>query len=185
MTKYKEKDHDWSVGRGYGCISLNKEDGTLSGTVKTQNGFVEVYSQGCSGYVPSTTLEFIFNSRGYSRIINRHYSSRYLVTVAKKFAKEIVEKYKTSRISYATQVLLAIYDFQKEHNRGIRFNELIEKTGLNQAIVSKSFDYHMDRGIIKDEWAIVDGNHCKLIFITKHTMETLEERIQQVKEWLE
>lgn len=185
MAKLKVETHDYTIGRGHGSIGLNKEDGTLDGTVYTPHGIVKVYSQGIKGLNPSTYLEYVFDGRGYTRHINQYYSSRYLVTIAKNFVKEIYDKCTSPRISYATQVLIAIYDFQNEHDRGIRFNELVEVTGIDRAIVSKAFDYHMDHGMIKDDWAIIDGNHCKVIFMTKHTMEDLKERIEQVKTWME
>lgn len=59
------------------------------------------------------------------------------------------------KISYRTQVLLHIFEFQKEHGRGIGFNELVEKTKLDRVIVSKSFDSLWDMGIIED---IMDGH---------------------------
>ncbi|MCK4544176.1 hypothetical protein KAU43_01430 [candidate division WOR-3 bacterium] len=185
MAKFEVKTHDYPIGRGHGSIGIDKEDGSFSGTVYTPHGIVKVYSQGIKGLMPSTLMEFVFDGKGYTRHLNRYYKSRYLVTLAKAFAKEIHKKCTYPRISYATQVLIAIYDFQNENGRGIGFNELVEYTGLDRAIVSKAFDYHMDHGIIKDDWAVVDGMNCKVIFMTKHTMEDLKERIEQVKMWLE
>ena len=185
MVKLKVKTHEHSIGRGHGSIGLDKEDGTFNGTVYTPHGIVKVYSQGIKGLIPSTFMEFVFDGKNHVRHFNRYYKSRYLVTLAKAFAKEIHKKHTHPRISYATQVLIAIYDFQNENGRGIGFDELVEYTGIDRAIVSKAFDYHMDRAIIKDDWAIVDGKHRKVIFMTKHTMEDLKERIETVKAWME
>lgn len=179
--KVKIEEHYWSVGRGFGSTSEDK-DGDIDGTIYTHHGLVKVWSGKQGG---STFIEFVFDGVCYVKRFNRFYSSRYLVTLAKAFAKEIYKKNTYPRISYATQVLIAIYDFQNENGRGIQFNELVEVTGLDRAIVSKSFDYHMDRAIIKDDWAVVDGMNCKVIFMTKHTMEDLKERIETVKAWLE
>lgn len=184
--KLKITTNTYAISRGHGSIGIDKEDGTLNGTVYTPHRIVKVYSQGNkNGLSPSTFMEFVFDGKGYTRYLNRYYKSRYLVTLAKAFAKEIHKRYIYQRISYATQVLIAIYDFQNENDRGIGFNELVEYTGLDRAIVSKSFDYHMDRAIIKDGWTIIDGMNCKVIFMTKHTMEDLKERIENVKLWLE
>ena len=43
-------------------------------------------------------------------------------------------------VNLGTRILFAIYNFEIGHGRGPTFNELIEVTGLERDIVSKSID---------------------------------------------
>ena len=93
MKKLKVNDNRHSIGEGYSNIHHNKEYDYLDGIVYTKHGIVSVYSQGDDRFTHSTFLCFAVNGRCYTRRINRRYSKRYLVTLAKRFADEIMKSY--------------------------------------------------------------------------------------------
>lgn len=66
----------------------NKHD-NWEGCVVTPNGIVAVYSQGGIDETPSTSLDFVWEGRLYSRRIPRRYSRSGLVTIANRYAAEI------------------------------------------------------------------------------------------------
>ena len=173
--KLKVRTHDWDVGKGFGSTSENDEE--ISGDIYTSNGLVKVWS-GRDGKV--TFIEFVYRGRYYVKRINRFYSSRYLVTLAKRFSNEIIVRHGHNKVSYRTQVLIHIFEFKKRHKRGIGFNELVESTGLSRAIVSKSHDSLSDMGIIYDDWVTVDGKHMKALFITPASLKFVGGMIQDL-----
>lgn len=65
--------------------------GYLEGCVITPHGIVAVYSQGGENEVPSTNLTFVYEGRVYSRTIPKSYTQRGLVTVANRYAQEVIE----------------------------------------------------------------------------------------------
>ena len=69
------------------------------------------------------------------------------------------------KISFRTQVLLTIHDFQTEYGHGIQFNQLHKRSGLDRVIVSKSFDSLMDMGMIEDQWMLENCKWNKVIRI--------------------
>lgn len=63
----------------------------IDGIVGTQHGFVEVMSQ--NGKAACSQVRFIWRGRAYSRTFSgAAYSSRFLVTLANRYAHEIVEQ---------------------------------------------------------------------------------------------
>jgi len=91
----KNKVHKWNMRR-HGNINWIRtrklDDGTTyeDGCVITPFGIVSLYSQGDEKYFPNTDLRFVHNGTHYSRSIQKRYSKRYLVTLAHRFAKDIV-----------------------------------------------------------------------------------------------
>jgi hypothetical protein len=61
------------------------------GFVMTEYGTVGIYVQGSEKYTPHTKLEFACGKTVYVRSFNERYSKRRIVTLAKRFAKEISE----------------------------------------------------------------------------------------------
>lgn len=76
------------ANRGFSRI---KDHGNyLLGEVVTPHGVVIAYSQGYSdGDFKYSRLDLSHKGTHYMRNIDRSYSSQYLVTLAKRFAKEI------------------------------------------------------------------------------------------------
>lgn len=60
------------------------------GYVTTRYGYVYVWARTWNGYEKTTRLQFIRSGRQYSRYIADIYQPRYLVTLARRFAAEIV-----------------------------------------------------------------------------------------------
>jgi len=91
---------NWDVGRVRGCIETrtyrngNRDDlmdTYLDGTVITPHGYVEVMAYTYPNF-SVTRLDFIWKGRMYSRSFrSKRYSKRYCVTLAKKFAEDVVE----------------------------------------------------------------------------------------------
>lgn len=86
------------------------------------------------------------------------------------------------KLSYRTQVLMKIFEFQTEHGRGILFNELLETTGLDREIVSKCFDSLWDKHWIEDKMDTIDGMHSKVIFIPEEVMPFVKEILDDITE---
>ncbi|BCM88767.1 hypothetical protein IAD21_00609 [Abditibacteriota bacterium] len=81
---------DYAITRPWGTISTEKSlDGRhyYEGYAVTHFGFVMVYSQSHKDY---TSLQFVHEGRMWYRTFQRFYSPRYLVTLADRFAREIV-----------------------------------------------------------------------------------------------
>lgn len=66
------------------------ENTLQDGYVVTRWGFVKIDSRH-TGRIIGTTLCFAYDGFFYSRSINRFFSTRYLITLANRFAREIVE----------------------------------------------------------------------------------------------
>lgn len=83
--KVQPQDDNWLIGNG--CSSVYDDPcGYTTGTVKTFHGIVAVYSQEPD---PVTVVEIVINGRCYRRTIEKSYSHRGLVTLAKRFAHEV------------------------------------------------------------------------------------------------
>lgn len=65
-------------------------DGYLEGCVITPHGIVAVYSQGSATETPSTNLTFVYGGRVYQRTIPKRYTKRGLVTVANRYAGDVI-----------------------------------------------------------------------------------------------
>lgn len=80
---------------GYNSLTREDSDGSfvVDGYAGTHNGFVRVYS---SKTIESgdawTVLDFIFQGRIFSYSEEKFYQPRYLVTLAKRFAEEVVQQ---------------------------------------------------------------------------------------------
>jgi hypothetical protein len=70
----------WKHPRGY-----------LEGCVITKHGIVSVYCQSGPDEVHHTALNFVHNGRLYSRGIDKSFTQRGLVTIANRFAHEVVD----------------------------------------------------------------------------------------------
>lgn len=80
-----KREWNWKVSAHGGRIGRHPEYDYLSGDVPTPLGYVQVYSDPRG----VTTLQCIVNGREYTRSIDEFYSSRYLVTLAQRYIKEI------------------------------------------------------------------------------------------------
>lgn len=83
-----------SVGRGFGRISQAGEgDETyLIGAVFTPQAIVSVYSQGGPNFNHHTRLDFVHRGTMHMRSINRRFTKRGLVTIAKRFVRDVLVK---------------------------------------------------------------------------------------------
>ena len=88
--KVEIQDEKHSMKNGYGRIT--EYDSYRKGTVLTHHGIVEVYSM--FGYWPGivkhTSLDMMHKGYLHTRTFNRSYSARYLVTLAKRFAEDVL-----------------------------------------------------------------------------------------------
>lgn len=95
MKKLEVKDENYCIGRGYGNTSKTDDDHSTEhdGFVLTKYGFVKVYSNIYKTHKKDqwTFIEIIKDRRLYVRRFNRFYSTRFLVTLAKRFAEDIFE----------------------------------------------------------------------------------------------
>jgi len=92
--KIKVRDTYWNVYRGFSQISEKKKWGYRSGVVYTKHGIVKVYTQWDQNPKSRFTLiEFVVGGVCYTQHYNKEYTDRYLVTLAKRFAKEMTEKH--------------------------------------------------------------------------------------------
>ncbi len=82
----------------YGIWDIEWEDGRnyAKGQVATPHGFVLVYSE--KGERSYTCLRFIWNGIEYYRGFAKSYSQPYLVTLARRYAEEIVIKSQQSNL---------------------------------------------------------------------------------------
>ncbi len=86
-------DDTMAIGRSYGCTENRNDNAWTDGTVVTNHGIVSVYAQGGDESFHYTRLDFAWKGRLYMRNFkNKRYSRRGLVTIATKFAAEIVKK---------------------------------------------------------------------------------------------
>jgi len=93
MTKKKleTNEYRWSTKDAYSRVTEKKWSGGtfLTGEIATKHGFVMACTQGDFN-MPLTKLEFVWNGFCYVKQWNRNYSKRYITTLAKRFADEIV-----------------------------------------------------------------------------------------------
>lgn len=83
-------NHNWKISGPCGCGIFIHDGITVRGYVTTRNGIVHV-----NAYNKISIFAFGWEGREYSRIITgQHYSEKFLVTLARRFAEEIVEKNK-------------------------------------------------------------------------------------------
>jgi len=79
-------DDEWSISESYSHFT--KDDNEfgywVEGIISTKYGYVTAYAQ--EGH---TDLRFIWDGRMYSRGWQREYSQQYIVTLAKRFVREI------------------------------------------------------------------------------------------------
>lgn len=92
MKKLKIFDDKMTVSRGFSRIHKHENSSYLTGEVATPQGFTSVYTQGDNVHFPHTRIDFVHKGVLYMRNIEKRYSAQYLVTLAKRFAKEIVNK---------------------------------------------------------------------------------------------
>jgi hypothetical protein len=86
-------DDSMALQRPHSRISVGQPPrGWTDGAVFTCHGIVLVYAQGDDEYTHHTRLDFVWQGRLYMRDFNgKRYSPRGLVTLADRFAAEIVE----------------------------------------------------------------------------------------------
>lgn len=96
MKKLEVENEDWGIGKGYGCITKSDDEHSTEndGFVLTNYGYVKVYSVKYKLHKtqPCTFIEMIKDGRLRVRRFNRFYSSRFLVTLAKRFAKDVFKE---------------------------------------------------------------------------------------------
>ena len=87
-------DESMSLQRPCSRLHDRKEyGGWTEGDILTRDGIVSVYAQGGDGNEKHTRLDFALNGRLYMRHFHRkRYSHRGLVTIAARFAAEIVSQ---------------------------------------------------------------------------------------------
>jgi len=94
------RDSSLSISRPRGRIQLHEKESLgipvfLSGSVLTPNGIVDVLSRHRSAGSWSfeyTTLDMVVGGRWHMRFFERAYSAQYLVTLADRFAREVVAR---------------------------------------------------------------------------------------------
>jgi|GEM_PF-2930169 len=93
----KMYDDSISVGSVHSQVKLNP-NGWTDGCVLTPHGIVYTYAQGDDTNVDHTRLDFVYAGRLYMRNFSgKRYSPRGIVTIAKRFAKEITENGRVER----------------------------------------------------------------------------------------
>jgi hypothetical protein len=86
-----EITHEWSWGVKQEWRSrLDNRNGYTKGIVITPFGYVDVYAQGDENHFHHTELRFIHCQREYVRSYKKRYSHRYIVTLSRKFIKDIL-----------------------------------------------------------------------------------------------
>lgn len=91
MKKVNHEDDHWALGKAYGMFHMTGFDYDL-GDVATKYGFVTAYAQGDDERWHLTELRFCYLGRIYTRTWrDRRYSQKYMVTLARRFADEIVQ----------------------------------------------------------------------------------------------
>ena len=100
--KYQDRSYSLypTTGGGRG-IKVERSEGDkyfhkeVSGWVETPNGFVRIYASWFKQYGvrerEDSNLEMIKDGKMHYRRFDRIYSPRYLVTLAKRFSKELFE----------------------------------------------------------------------------------------------
>lgn len=89
------KEYDWDIGKGYGVTKDSNDEYSMENTgyVLTHYGIAKVTSihwhRNKDEY---SIIEMIKDGRMHIRQFNKFYSRRYLVTLAKRFAKDLFEK---------------------------------------------------------------------------------------------
>lgn len=90
MPKTTVSDHSFLMGRDTFNWSEVRPEGWTTGCIVTPHGIVRVYAQGDDEHCHTTSLTIVHDGRLHSRDFHgKRYSSRGIVTVAKKFAKDI------------------------------------------------------------------------------------------------
>lgn len=88
-----QQDNDWFVyPRGHMTrnTTTNGKADYYTGSVYTWHGIVHAYTQGDEDNFEITILDFIYQGRHYRRRFLKRYSKRYIVTLARRFAREKV-----------------------------------------------------------------------------------------------
>jgi len=90
------------------------------------------------------------------------------------------------KISYRTQVLFCILEFQEEYGHGIGFNQLVERCGLERKIVSMSHDSLYDMGLVNDIMHFDEKSktYSKVMEITKGSIDFVRNSREKIKEEL-
>jgi hypothetical protein len=90
MTKVVPHTSDgWAVSEGT-SLHRDKEHNYTSGIIRTRMGIVDVYAQS-DNWGPVTMMEIIHAGRTYRRHWKCTYTERYMVTLAKRFYKEVID----------------------------------------------------------------------------------------------
>ena len=102
MEKYKDSDYAIAMNHcsGYDLNekkevdSSGKEYRIVNGSVETIYGYVKVSTawSGSDKVYNISCLQFIKDSRVYTRYFKKNYSAQFLVTKAKEFAEELSNK---------------------------------------------------------------------------------------------
>jgi len=90
----KPQDGESAVYEMSAWDKIVEKDDYDSGLVRTRNGIVEVYAHQSTPFRASgyTRLWFIHAGRMHCRCYDAHYSRRYLVTLAKRFARDVTDR---------------------------------------------------------------------------------------------
>ena len=87
-------------------------------------------------------------------------------------------------ISYRTQTLMTLRNLEKEFNRPVLFDELIDNCDYDISIVSKSLDSLDDAGLIEQmgaKWIVVNGKYAKGISTTKDSRPFIDDVIKMIE----
>lgn len=87
----------------------------------------------------------------------------------------------TEEISLRTQVLGNILDFQIENGHGIGFNDLVEISGKERAVVSKCHDSLSDMGMLEDVWHLEDENWNRVMEIPDGQLAFVINTIENIR----
>lgn len=85
------RDRVSRTGPGWGALRVQDEEGRryLNDYVVTPDGIVHVLVEYSTDH-PYTDLRLAYRGNWYERTYNECYSPRYCVTLAKRFAKEVI-----------------------------------------------------------------------------------------------
>jgi hypothetical protein len=90
--KIETEEWSWSVKGKEHTSWIRDYQGWTEGSIATEWGIVSVYSQGDDRFSHSTRMDIVHDGRCIARnIYGKRYSKRGLVTLAKRFAKEITQ----------------------------------------------------------------------------------------------
>lgn len=85
------------------------------------------------------------------------------------------------KVSLRTQVLGNILDYQIENGHGIGFNDLVDVSKMERAIVSKCHDSLSDMGMLEDVWHLEDENWNRVMEIPDEQLEFVIDTIQKIR----